>query len=116
MIRNITGKLKGLVIATMLVGISVSASASFEESNVPVSVKVLYCDTNPRILVQFSDSTKNVWYPANAADQSKAFLATALAAKTAGQKLYYYGTGDATALTTYCITASARQVSIFGLE
>lgn len=95
--------------------LSCSAFASFEESNVPVAVKVLYCDSNPRIIVQFADASKNIWYPANAADQSKAFLATALTAKTSSQKLYYLGNGDPTAMTAYCIGASARRVDIFGI-
>jgi hypothetical protein len=92
------------------------ALAAFEESNVPIAVKTLYCDASPRILVQFADPSKNVWYPANAADQSKAFLAIALAAKASGQKLYYYGTGDPTVLTSYCVGVSARRVDMFGLE
>ena len=108
--------------ATLLIAVAFelavpsSAFASFDESNVPISVKILYCDTNPRIVVQFADATKNVWYPANAADQSKAFLATALAAKTANQRFYYYGSGDPAALTSYCVGVSARRVELFGLE
>ncbi|SRR6266568_4858372 len=104
------------LLAAMSFTFSSSAFADFEESIVPTSVKTLYCDSNPRILVQFADASKNVWYPANAADQSKAFLATALAAKAGSQKLYFYGSGDAAALTTYCINVSARQIKMFGLE
>ena len=99
-----------------LVLCSASAFAAFEESGIPVAVKTLYCDSNPRILVQFADASKNVWYPANAGDQSKAFLATAMAAKLAGRSLYYYGAGDPAALTTYCINVSARKIEIFGLD
>lgn len=93
-----------------------AAFAAFEESNVPISVRVLHCDANSRILVQFADASKNVWYPGNAGDQSKAFLATALAAKATSQKFYYYGLGDPSDLTTYCIGVSARQVQIFGVD
>ena len=115
MLSSLQHKTKALVALTFM-AVSTSAFSSFEEANVPTAVKVLYCDNNSRILVQFSDPSKNVWYPANNGDPSKAFLATALAAKASGQKLYYYGLGDPAALTSYCISASARQVSIFGLE
>jgi hypothetical protein len=92
------------------------AAAAFEEANTPVAVRVLYCDSNPRIVVQFADASKNIWYPANAGDQSKAFLATALTAKTSAQQMYYLGVGDANALTSYCIGATARRVDVFGLQ
>jgi hypothetical protein len=92
------------------------ARADFEGSDVPIAVKVLYCDYNPRIVVQFADATKNVWYPANSGDQSKEFLSAALAAKVAGQGFYYFGTGDGTNITTYCISVAARPVFIFGLQ
>lgn len=91
------------------------ARADFEGAGVPTSVKVLYCDYNPRIVVQFADATQNVWFPANSGDQSKEFLSVAMAAKAAGQNFYYYGQGTPT-LTTYCISVSARQVLIFGLQ
>lgn len=94
--------------------LSCAAFAAFEEANVPVSVKALYCDSNPRILVEFADASKNIWFPANAGDQSKAFLAAALTAKAAAQKLYYLGS-DPAALTSYCVSASARQIIAFGL-
>jgi len=96
--------------------LSSGAMASFEGRDVPTAVRVLYCDFNPRILVQFSDASKNVWYPANAADESKAFLAVALTAKTSSRKFYYLGAGDPSDLTTYCIGASARRVQVFGIE
>ena len=90
--------------------------AAFEEANVPVAVKVLYCDNNPRIVVQFDDSTKNIWFPANLGEQSNQFLALATAAKTSSQKLYYYGLGSPEDLTSYCISVSARQVRMFGIQ
>ena len=96
--------------------IATGASAAFEEANAPVSVKALYCDSSPRILGRFADPSKNVCYPAGAGDQSKAHLATALAAKASGQKLYCYGLGDPATLTTHCINVAARQIAIFGLE
>ena len=111
--------MKATVLVSAAFGLCVccsSAFAGFEESNVPIAVKVLYCDYNPRIVVQFADASKNIWYPANANDQSKAFLATALAAKVSSQKMYYLGTGDPAALTSYCIGASARRVDVFGIE
>ena len=90
--------------------------AAFEEWNVPIAVKSLYCDGAPRIVVQFADASKNIWYPANAGESSRAFLATAMAAKISGTRLYYYGGGDPAALTTYCINVSARPVYMFGLH
>jgi hypothetical protein len=109
--------LPALALSTIAAGALVSqpARADFEGSGVPIAVKVLYCDYNPRIVVEFSDTTQNVWYPANSGDQSKEFLSVAMAAKTAGQNFYYYGQGVPT-LTTYCISVSARQVIIFGLQ
>ncbi len=115
MIKTLPPSAIALLAATCFT-FSSSAFADFEDSLVPTSVKTLYCDNSPRILVQFSDASKNVWYPANAADQSKAFLATALAAKAASQRLYVYGSGDPAALTTYCVNVSARQIKMFGLE
>jgi hypothetical protein len=102
----------GLVLASS----ASQAFASFEEWTVPVAVKTLYCDSSPRIVVQFADSAKNIWYPANLGDQSKAFLATAMAAKLSGKNLYYFGSGDASAATVYCISVAARRVEIFGIE
>lgn len=115
MIKLPRASAKSLLSAACLM-LSSSSFGAFEGSNVPISVKVLYCDNNSRIVVQFADASKNVWYPANAGDQSKAFLATALAAKASSQKLYYYGSGDPSAATTYCLNISARQVYLFGLE
>src|SRR5690242_14758338 len=91
---------------------SAPALADFQGAAVPTSVDVLYCDSNPRILVQFADSTQNIWYPANLGDQSKAFLTMAITAKTSGQNLYYYGSGAGTTTSSYCLAISARQVYI----
>lgn len=97
--------------ATLIAG--QASAVNFEEALVPIQVRTAMCDSNPRIFVEFADSSKNIWYPANAGESSKYFLATALAAKVSGQKMYFLGT-DSTA-TFYCIT-SARQVTIFGLS
>lgn len=96
--------------------ISPISNAAFEGSDVPISIKALYCDSNPRIVVQFADASKNVWFPANSGDSSKTFLSLALTAKASSLRLYYYGVGNATDLTTYCVNVSARQVTFFGIE
>src|ERR1700755_2591839 len=88
---------------------SPAALADFQGAAVPTSVTVLYCDNNPRIVVTFADSSQNVWYPANQSDQSKEFLSVAMAAKTTGQSLFYYGSGTRT-LTAYCLSTTAAQV------
>ena len=90
--------------------------AAFEGADVPTSVKALYCDNFPRILVQFEDASKNIWYPASDGDKSKAFLALAIAAKTSSSKLYYFGSGNAGDLTMYCVNISARPVLFFGIQ
>lgn len=87
-------------------------AATFEGASIPTSVRTLMCDSNPRIVVQFANAT-TIWYPANW-ESSKLFLATALAAKAAEQKMYYLGTDDT--LSFYCVGGSARQVLGFGLE
>jgi hypothetical protein len=103
------------VLAATCLTFSSPVFADFEEALVPIAVKTLYCDYNPRIVVQFADASKNIWYPANLGDQSKAFLSTALAAKVVSQRLYFLGVGDPASLTTYCINVSARQARVFGL-
>ncbi len=105
------GKLVVCVVAMLT---SFAAHADFEGADVPIAVKYLPCDSAPRILVQFADGSKNIWYPANGGDNSKAFLAVALAAKASGSPMYYYGHGSGTAVTTYCIAVSARAVTMFG--
>ena len=95
---------------------SSAALADFQGSAVPTSVDVLYCDSNPRILVQFADATQNVWFPANQGDQSKEFLSVAIAAKTTGQNLYFYGAGSGTVTSAYCLNIPARQIYIFSLR
>lgn len=88
-------------------------AANFEGSLVPIRVRTAMCDSNPRILVEFADTSKNVWYPANLGDSSKYFLATALAAKVSGQELYFLGVDDTA--TFYCVGAG-RQVQVFGVS
>lgn len=90
-----------------------ASAVTFEGSEVPIQVRTAMCDSNPRILVEFADSSKNIWYPANEGDSSKYFLATALAAKVAGQTMYFLGLNDA--VTFYCV-ASGRRVQVFGVN
>ena len=97
----------------MLVLSQVSYSA-FTNSDVPQSIKTLYCDGNPRILVEFTDAARNIWFKANIPEQSGAFLSTALTAKTTGKKMWYLGSNQ-DALTEYCISVSAREVYSFGI-
>jgi hypothetical protein len=82
---------------------------------VPVQVRTAMCNSFPRIMVEFADASKNIWYPANAGESSKYFLATALAAKTSGQRMYFLGIDDT--VTSYCVTGgSGREVQVFGVS
>jgi|SRR5688500_11719338 hypothetical protein len=90
-----------------------ASAVNFEGAEVPIRVRTAVCDSNPRILVEFADPSKNIWYPANAGDNSKFFLATALAAKVAGQKMYFLGVDDTA--TFYCL-ATARYAHVFGIS
>ncbi len=90
--------------------------AAFDGNEVPKTVQVLPCDSNPRILVIFNDPAKNIWYPFNDGDNSKAFLSVALAAKAANAPMYFLGSGSATDLTSYCNSHTARRVMAFGLN
>src|SRR5579871_3736540 len=95
---------------------SPSAMADFSNQLVPIAVTAMYCDSNPRIVVEFSDSSQNVWYPANLGTQSTEFYATAMAAKTAGQNFFFYGAESGATPTSYCLSTTARQVYLFGLR
>ena len=111
--RNATHLTKALAGAGLaLIGCEASA-AVFQGWEVPIQVRTAWCDSSPRILVEFADSTKNIWYPANAGDSSKFFLSTALAAKVSGQKMYFLGSDET--VTFYCIS-SGRAVHIFGVS
>lgn len=101
-----------MVIGAALVAGQASA-ANFEGAEVPILVRTAVCNSYPRIIVQFADPSKNIWYPADAGDTSKQFLATALAAKIAGQKMYFLGVDEPA--TYYCI-ATARYAHIFGIS
>lgn len=65
--------MKKLTLSLLLV-LPFASHAAFEGIEVPKAVQVLPCDNNPRILVVFSDPAKNIWYPFNDGDNSKAFL------------------------------------------
>jgi hypothetical protein len=91
-----------------------ASAASFEEWAVPIQVYTAMCNEYPRIVVEFADSTKNIWYPAYAGESAKFFLATALAAKVSGEKMYFLGTDDTR--TLYCVQGGwAREVQVFGI-
>jgi hypothetical protein len=92
-----------------------ASAATFEGADVPIRVRTAMCDSNPRFIVEFAISSRNIWYPANAGESSKFFLATAMAAKVAGQKMYFLGTDDT--VTPYCVTGgSGRLVQVFGIS
>ena len=92
-----------------------ASAATFEGADVPVQVRTAMCDSSPRIIVEFAISSRNIWYPANAGDSSKYFFATAMAAKVAGQKMYFLGTDDTA--TSYCVTGgTGRLVQVFGIN
>jgi hypothetical protein len=111
--RNSTLVTKALAGACLaLIGCEASA-AVFQGWEVPIQVRTAWCDSNPRIFVEFADSSKNIWYPANSGDSSKFFLSTALAAKVSGQKMYFLGSDET--VTSYCIT-SGKLVQIFGVS
>lgn len=90
-------------------------AVTFAGAEVPTRVRTAMCNAFPRIIVEFADSSKTIWYPAGAGESSKYFLATALAAKIAGQKMYFLGTDDT--VTSYCVTSGAgREVQVFGVS
>ncbi|GFE82242.1 hypothetical protein GCM10011487_42420 [Steroidobacter agaridevorans] len=109
---SLTSRAKALIVMCAVLIAGQAPAAPFEGASVPTSVRTLICDSNPRIVVLLANGT-NIWYPANW-ESSKLFLATALAAKAAGQNMYYLGTDDT--LSVYCTLNSARQVLGFGME
>src|SRR5688572_24294139 len=70
---------------------SEASAVVFEGTELPVRVRTAVCDSAPRIIVEFADPSKNIWFPANAGDSSKFFLSTALTAKASGQRMYFFG-------------------------
>lgn len=108
-----TRKVTALMAVCATLVASEASAAVFEGTELPVRVRTAMCDSFPRIIVEFADPSKNIWYPANAGDGSKFFLSTALTAKSSGQRMYFLGVEDV--LTFYCVT-SARQVHVFGVS
>lgn len=109
---NLTSRAKALIVLCAALIAGQAPAATFEGASIPTSVRTLMCNSTPRIVVQLANGT-SIWYPADW-ESSKFFLSTALAAKAAGQKMYYLGTDDT--LSFYCVGNSARQVLGFGME
>lgn len=112
---RLASRVKAFMAVSAVLAVGEASAATFEGWEVPVQVRTAMCDSSPRILVEFADGSKNIWYPANAGDSSKFFLSTALAAKVAGQRMYFLGLDNT--VTTYCVSGGyGRQVQVFGIS